>query len=619
MSQRSPGILRRLFGGFWNLITWLRVALLNLIFLLLLIIFIASLWPAKAPQLGEDNLLVLAPSGLLVDEYTYIDPLTQLLEETTPDQVETLVSDLVTAIDLATEDKRITAMAMDLDSLLGAGISKMEEVGVALERFKAAGKPIYAYGSNLTQQQYYLASYADEIHLNPLGAVLVTGFATYRNYFKETLDKLAVSMHIFRAGEYKDAMEPFMRNDMSQASKENNQLWLDELWGVYSSRVEEQRNLPKGALNDFINTMDKSLAEHQGDSAKLALDAGLVDQLSTRSQFQQQLAVKLGTKPDDGLTFQQYLAMHHSTYVPLHRDRVAVITARGLISQGEQPSGETGDESFLALLQQVQEDTSIKALVIRLDSGGGGVQASENIRLGLVQLANERPIPIVISMGSIAASGAYWIATAGDEIWATPTTITGSIGVFGAFATFEKSLDKIGVSTDGLSTTALAGAVRADRELSPMAEDLLQQGINHMYSVFLGLVADARNSSPEEIDKIAQGRVWSGNTALELGLVDRLGNLEDVIARAAELAELDHYEVQHIIKPLSPMEQFLSELNRAEVVQEVRTVMGKHQASSGLPPSLVTHLQSLLAPWQMLDAMNDPRASYAMCLVCLAP
>lgn len=616
MSEKSPGLIRRIFTRFWKIITWLRVAFFNLIFLLFLFLIIASLVPQQPVTIEPNNQLVVTPYGFLVDQYTYVDPYTLLLDDQ-KEPTETLVSDLVEVIDLARDDDKITSMVLQLDRLAGGGISKLEEVGAALARFSESGKPIYAYGENLTQQQYYLASYADHIHLNPLGSVLVDGFSSYRNYFKDALDHLEINMHVFRTGDYKDAMEPFLRNDMSQASKENNQLWLNELWGVYSSRIEELRDLPKGALNDFINNMDDSLANYQGDTARLALESGLVDELSTHVEWHDWLSAQPGDNELDYRTY--YQTRKPPTALPSTKKKVAVITARGVISQGDLESGEIGDVSFANQLERVRDDRSIKALVVRIDSGGGGVQASENIRLSLLDFVRERSIPVVVSMGSVAASGGYWMATAADEIWATPTTITGSIGVFAAFPTLENSLSKLGINTDGLATTELAGAIRVDRPLTPMAKNLIQQSVDHMYQRFLGIVSEARDSSPDAIDKIAQGRVWSGNTALELGLVDNLGNLEDVIGRAAELAELREYDIEHIIKPLTPMERFMSEITKVQGVAAARNALTSNSHQSLLPTSLTAHIQKALAPWHFLDAMDDPRGFYALCAECVAP
>lgn len=616
MTTHSPGIIRRFFGGFWRAVTWTRIAVFNLLFLVVLLLFIAALIPAQQPTLGDANLLVLSPKGQLVDEYTYMDPLTQVVEQTQPEDLETLVSDVIKAINLAKDDSDIDALAITLDSLAGGGLSKLEEIGAALARFKTSGKPIYAYGYNLSQADYYLASFADEVHLNPMGMVEVVGFASYRNYFQEALDKLSIDMHIFKVGTYKDAIEPLVRNDMSDASKEHNQRWLDELWGIYSSKIEVARGLPSGAIDNYISTMLTNLEATDGDFAQAALNAKLVDKLSTQLQWQAFLEDQSGTKLEDAPGFRRYLALRSPPPLPSSDPKVGLLTARGTILTGDQPSGEIGDVSFQAQLKQVLENDDIKALVVRVDSGGGSVVASENIRLAIENVKQERDIPIVVSMGSVAASGGYWIATAADEIWATPTTITGSIGVFGVMATLETSLERLGIRTDGLSTSELAGYNRLDRTLSPQAKALMQLSVDNIYQKFITLVAEDRASDPAAIDEIAQGRVWSGNTAIELGLVDQLGNLEDVIARAAELAELNTYEVETIRPELSPVEQFAAQLNGSQASGLLQALPTRSKA---IPASLEKMLVSLAQPWAFLDTLNDPSGLYAICFSCKTP
>ncbi|GAB2191073.1 signal peptide peptidase SppA [Sessilibacter sp. MAH1] len=620
-TQKAPFIFR-LFSGLWKTITWFRVALLNVIFLAIIVAIIASITQRETLKINDKTLLSVAPTGVLVDEYTYIAPIERLTSSDNSPP-ETLVRDLVSAIDMAADDSRIDAMALELDKLAAGGISKLEEIGAALTRFRATGKKIYAYGSNMSQHQYYLASFADEISLDPFGSVVLTGFASYRNYFKDALDKLKVSMHIFRAGQYKDAMEPFLRNDMSDASREHNQQWLESLWGAYTSEVEALRELPEGTINDYINNMSVKLQSVSGDSAQLALDTGLVDQLNPLHTWQKTLSEQYGARSDGSvksLGFREYLAANQKLLLPTD-PKVALIVARGTIKDGYQNPGEIGDKSFQELIDQVKDDSSIKALVLRIDSGGGGVFASEKIRQSLLQV-REKGLPIVVSMGSVAASGGYWIATPADEIWATPTTITGSIGVFGAFLTLEQSLAHLGINTDGLGTTELAGAIRMDRELSPAAESLIQQGINNMYQRFITLVAEARNSTPQAIDEIAQGRVWSGDKALELGLVDQLGNLEDVIARAAKLAELDNYEVVTIKQPTDPVDQFVESLTSAKVVQSASQQFKSYMMSdveTTINPVLLAHFNALLEPFNLTQSLTDPRGMYVLCMECRSP
>jgi len=616
MSKESPGFLTRLFRGFWNLITWLRISLFNLVFLALLLALVVAMIPQEEQRLTGKRALRVAPSGFLVDQRSYVDPVTQILEQSRPEEVETLVSDLVKTINHAARDERITALVLELDYLVGGGISKLEEIGTALQRFKVSGKPIIAVADNYSQEQYYLASYADEIYLHPMGGVLLTGYGSYRNYFKNALDKLAVNFHVFRVGDYKDFIEPYTRNNMSAASREHNALWLQQLWGVYTSRLESLRGLPNGAVNSYINNLDENLNRVDGNSARLALNAGLVDQLAGRRQVRQTLKQKLGSNRDgdnyNALDYWDYL--HHLEKENGHvGGKVGLIVAKGIIVDGKQPEGTIGGDTMAKLLREAREDASLKALVLRIDSGGGSAFASEVIRQEILA-TRQAGIPVIVSMGSVAASGGYWIASAGDEIWATPTTITGSIGVFGAFPTFELTLDKLGVSTDGIGTTKLAGAMRVDRPLSPQAESVIQQSVEFVYKQFLNLVAEARDSSVGEIHRVAQGRVWSGATAKELGLVDNIGNLEDAVAAAAARAGLNSYHLHLIRKTLSPKEQILKELAGGVSALAPNTLMEKVA-----PASLRKALTPLAEPFQLMGKLNDPRGVYTLCEVCTAP
>ena len=616
MSKESPGFLTRLFRGFWNLITWLRISLFNLVFLALLLALVVAMIPQEEQRLTGKRALRVAPSGFLVDQRSYVDPVTQILEQSRPEEVETLVSDLVKTINHAARDERITALVLELDYLVGGGISKLEEIGTALQRFKVSGKPIIAVADNYSQEQYYLASYADEIYLHPMGGVLLTGYGSYRNYFKNALDKLAVNFHVFRVGDYKDFIEPYTRNNMSAASREHNALWLQQLWGVYTSRLESLRGLPNGAVNSYINNLHENVNRVDGNSARLALNAGLVDQLAGRRQVRQTLKQKLGSNRDgdnyNALDYWDYL--HHLEKENGHvGGKVGLIVAKGIIVDGKQPEGTIGGDTMAKLLREAREDASLKALVLRIDSGGGSAFASEVIRQEILA-TRQAGIPVIVSMGSVAASGGYWIASAGDEIWATPTTITGSIGVFGAFPTFELTLDKLGVSTDGIGTTKLAGAMRVDRPLSPQAESVIQQSVEFVYKQFLNLVAEARDSSVGEIHRVAQGRVWSGATAKELGLVDNIGNLEDAVAAAAARAGLNSYHLHLIRKTLSPKEQILKELAGGVSALAPNTLMEKVA-----PASLRKALTPLAEPFQLMGKLNDPRGVYTLCEVCTAP
>jgi protease-4 len=618
MNAKKPGLIRRFFSAIWNLITWIRISLANLLFIVIVLFVVVALLPKDAGVMPSDMALRVAPSGFLVDQYSYVDPLTQLLQQTSNGQAETLVRDVIKAIDAGAQDSRVTSMVLDLNLLLGGGISKLEEIGSALARFRSSGKPIYAISDNYSQEQYYLASYADEVLMHPMGNVLLLGYSSYRSYFKTALDKLHVNMHIFRVGEYKDAVEPYLRDDMSEASREHNSQWLNELWSTYTSTVEQQRRLASGEIDRFINRMSDSLAAHNGDPAATAVGLRLIDRLASHAEQNQFLVERVGKERDSDLyraiDFQDYL--HHIPVPPLPSpDKVGLVIAKGLILDGEQPEGTIGGETLSELIRQAREEDNIKALVVRIDSGGGSAFASELIRQEL-EITRQQGIPILVSMGSVAASGGYWIAMGADEVWATPTTLTGSIGVFSAFPTLENSLDKLGIATDGVGTTELAGALRVDRPLSPLAANVLQQSVNSIYQRFLSLVADNRQSTPEHINTLGQGRVWTGLTAKELGLVDHLGDLQEVIAAAAARAGLDDYDVVEVEKALSPRERLAKQL-AGELAQLTPHSVDLLQPSPLL--ALVHAAEEQLKPLVKLLNAGNSRAVYAHCLECVAP
>jgi protease-4 len=616
MSEK-PGLIRRLFrliGGFFSVVR----TLINLVLFLLLIAVVVNFIQKKDVQpLPEKAALSIAPGGFLVEQKTYVNPLTQLLEQSSSAAAETLTHDLIEAIDRAATDSRITSLVLELDSLIGGGISKLEDIGEALTRFKATGKPIIAVGDNYTQEQYYLASYADEIHLNPMGAVLLTGYGSYPNYLKETLDKLHINLHVFRVGTYKDAIEPFTRNNMSEASREHTTEWLNSLWSVYTNRVETLRDLPADAINDYANNLGAKLAQHNGDGAKLAVATGLVDKLSTRPQMMARLQQLAGIADNGGyehIDVARYLGSLRRTesLQPQSIDsKVGIIVAKGAILDGEQPAGTVGSDSLAALFKQAREDDHIKALVLRIDSPGGSAFASEVIRQEM-KLTKQSGIPVVVSMGSVAASGGYWIAMGANEVWASPTTITGSIGVFGIIPTFEDSLKALGVHSDGVGTTALSDFYHLNRPMSAQAKLVVQAGVNHVYDRFLKIVAEDRNSTVDQVHQVAQGHVWTGEKALELGLVDKLGNLQQATKAAAELAGLSSYEVEQIRQPLDFREQLLQELASGQVAMMISSMVGQW-----VPSSFVSNLYGFSQKLELFGKLNDPRGMYLNCFECM--
>ena len=609
----KPSWLRRFFSGLWNAITRIRLALSNILFLLFLalIYFVYLGGGTEAPP--EKAALLLNLAGTVVDQKSKVEPLQALLGEPRPETHEVLLRDVIEAIEYARDDPAVNSLVMELDNLGYVGISKTQEIATALESFKAAGKPVVAVGDYFTQDQFLLASYADSIIINPFGGVGLEGFASYRNYFRETLEKLSVNMHVFHAGEFKSVAEPFLRDDMSPGEKQITGRWLEVLWGQYAAMVEAQRELPPGSVNNYINNYADLLRQQEGDSAAMALEAGLVDELFDRDEANDYLAELVGATNEDGL----YEAVFFESYVRRKRpsqltsvegDRVAVITAEGNIVPGDEPPGAIGGDSLAYLISTTAEKEGVKAIVLRVNSGGGSVFASEVIRRELLR-TRAAGIPVVISMGATAASGGYYIAAEADEIWATPGTITGSIGVFAAIPTFEKLLERVGVYTDGVGTTDLAGSLRLDRPLNAEVADAIRSGVDFNYRHFVELVAAGRELSPQEVDEVAQGRIWSAPDALERGLLDGLGSLSDAIDAATARAELADYQVEYVEPPMSPRDLLMQQL--AERV-----------GSLGVwaPSAITASLNKLLAPVANaaaeLASMQDPRHIYVRCLDC---
>lgn len=608
----GPGLIRRLLSGFWRGLTRARIILSNLLFLAVLVVIFMAFRGGAPEPLPKKAALVLNPAGNIVEELTYVDPYTLLLDQPGPDEREVLLRDVLDAIAYAKTDPAITSLVMELDKLGNVGISKSGEIIAALDDFRSSGKPLVARGENFTQGQYLLAAQADTIILHPFGSVQIEGFSSYRIYMKEALDKLLLSMHVFRAGEHKSFVEPFLRSDMSPGEKEIAGRWLGHLWSAYTDIVEERRQLDAGSLQQYISGYSEALQAAGGDMAQMALDLGLVDKLEARREANQSLVAVVGESDKKGyykgVGFQRYLAHKRPLLDAPEGDRVGVITARGTIREGDQPAGSIGGDSLAALIGQALEDDSVKALVLRVDSGGGGVFASEVIRRKLLEVKS-KGLPVVVSMGSVAASGGYWIALPADEIWATPTTITGSIGVFAAFPTAERLINRFGLYVDGVGTTEMAGAFRVDRPLNTELATMLQANVDSLYQRFVGLVAQGRGLAPADVDALAGGRVWSGADALELGLVDKLGGLDEAVASAAQLAAMDDYEVDYIKSPQSPQEMLL------------RQLLGQAQGW-GRPDVWYSGLTRWLAPLRasldMFAEMDDPNSIYARCNLCVA-
>ncbi len=595
MSQDQPVIVR-IARGLWNALNFTRMLVFNVIFLILLIAFFMAVF-ASRPVLLPRTALVLDPKGRIVEEYT-IDPAQRALGNLAgepPKEVQ--LRDLLRVIDAATADKRIERLVLVPDDIEGAGLATLHEIGTALDRFRATGREVVAVTGDMSQGQYLLAAHADKVLLDPDGAVVLEGFASYRSYFKDALDKLGVQVHLIKVGQYKSAAEPYVLNGASDAAKEADRYWMGGLWQDYLGEISGLRKVDAATISEDIAHYDERVAAHGGDLAKLALDQKLVDQLATRDDARKFLRARGVAEGSDGfrqIDFKDYLAMLAPDGLTHFGSQVAVVVAQGEIVPGEQPPGMVGGRSAAQLIRTAREDKSVKAVVLRVDSPGGDAYSSELIRREVAQ-TRAAGKPVVVSMGDVAASGGYWIAMDGDEIWAEPTTITGSIGIFGLFVTVPETLAKIGVHTDGIGTTPLAGTFDIRRPLSPELESILNSVITRGYDEFVGRVAKARKRTPEEIDAIAQGRVWSGSQAKERGLVDRLGGLGDAIAAAASRAKLgDSYQVRYIEREPSAWERFLLSFGDSETMMRLARTVGFSLPGSWLDRSEVGEIAGIV-------------------------
>jgi protease IV len=596
MSKDSPNIIVRLFRGFWNALNFTRRLVFNLIFLVLLIAFFAAIF-ASRPIVEPRTALVLDPKGDIVEQYT-IDPAQRALGNLAgepPKEVQ--LRDLLRVIDAAAKDARIERIVLIPDEIDGAGFATLHELGNALDRFRAAGKDVVAVAGDIGQSQYLLAAHADTIMLDPYGAVMLEGLANYRSYFKDALDKLGVEVHLIKVGQFKSAAEPYVLNEASDASKEADRYWMGGLWQDYLAEIAGLRKIDSATISDDIAHYDARVAAHAGDLAKLALEQKLVDKLATRADARKYLREKGVAEGDEGfrqVDFKSYLSMLPPDGLTHFGTQVAVVVAQGEIVPGDRQPGMIGGRSTAQLVRAAREDDRIKAVVLRVNSPGGDAYSSELIRR---EIAETRAAgkPVVVSMGDVAASGGYWIAMDGEEIWADPTTITGSIGIFGLVLTIPETLAKIGVHTDGVGTTPLAGTFDIRRPLSPQLEAILNSVIRHGYDEFIGHVAQARKRTPEEIDAIAQGRVWSGSQAKERGLVDKLGGLNDAIAAAASRAKLGgDYGVRYVEREPSTWERFLLSFGDSEAMVRLARSVGFALPTSLLDRSEIAEISGIL-------------------------
>ena len=565
MSHSQPGPIRRVLGGLWSTLNFTRQLVFNLIFLLVLFLLLMAIIASPGVQpLEEKTALVMDMNGVLVEQFTSA-PLDRVVNQATGQaQPEIQLRDALHAIKAAKDDKRIDRIVLLTDGFNAAGFAAMRDLAAALRDFRSSGKQVISFGTEMEQKQYYLAAQADEVYMDPQGGVLLEGLGRYRMYYREGLqDKLGVDVHLFKVGEFKSAAEPYVLDGASESAREADLFWMSDVWQRFVADVAQARKLEAADINAMINDLPARVQAASGDLGQLALDEKLVDGLKT-SQEMEKLLIERGVADEDGTSFRQidlkgyqmHLARENISMAS--RPQVAVVVAQGEITFGEQSPGTVGGESTSALLRQAREDENVKAVLLRVDSPGGGVFPSEQIRRE-VELTKAAGKPVVVSMGNVAASGGYWISMNADRIYADDSTITGSIGIFGLWMTVPRVLEKIGVSTDGVGTAPLAGAFDPTLPLDPNAGIIIQSVIEKGYADFTGKVAAARGSTPEKIDLVAQGRVWSGAQAKERGLVDELGGLEAALAHAATLAKLEEgdYAVSYIEKPLTSFERFV--------------------------------------------------------------
>ncbi len=602
-----------LFKGIWKLITFIRIALTNLIFLLsIALVYFLYAYETPAPVVEKKSALVLNLSGPIVEQSSYLSPMDSVTGSVLGKELpkENVLFDIVETLRHAKDDDKITGLVLALRNMPETNLTKLRYIAKAINEFKASGKPVFALSDMYNQSQYYLASYADKVFMAPDGAVLLHGYSAYNMYYKTLLEKLDINTHVFRVGTYKSAIEPFIRDDMSDAARESASRWLTQLWGAYIDDVATNRGIDADVLTPNMDEFLALLEQTSGDLAQLSLNIGLVDELATRQQIRLELAKTFGSDGKDSYNAVSYYdyAQTVTPQMSATNDDIAIVVASGTIMDGSQPRGSIGGDSTAALLRQARNDNNVKAVVLRVDSPGGSAFASEVIRneIDALKAAGK---PVVVSMSSLAASGGYWISMSADKIVAQPTTLTGSIGIFSVITTFEKGLNKLGISTDGVGTTPFSG-IGITTGLNDGAQKALQMGIEHGYHRFISLVGESRGMSVEQVDQVAQGRVWTAQDAQKFGLVDKLGDFDDAVKLAAELAKLEDYNLFWVSDPLSPAQQILQDL-----FGQIKASLGL-DVSSMVPAAFQPAASQLINDANLLSSFNDPKGQYAFCLPC---
>ena len=618
MSFKPFSTLRRGFGVFWRALDATRRTVFNLIFLFILIALAVAIFGGGMKPLGPKTALVINIRGSVVEQSSASVQDTLLANVNGEGRRQVQLRDVLTVLDNAAADKGVDSVLLMLDDVSPSGLAQLNEIGAAIDRVKASGKRVIAWAGNYDQRQYLLASHANEVYLHPMGAINVKGFGGYRNYYRDALDKIGITVNLMKVGTYKSFAEPYIGNGPSDAAAQADAVLYNALWKGYTAAVEKNRKLGAGAVDAMIERLPQLMEAAGGDAAKVVLEAKLVDGLKTRDEIRAMM-VKRGEYDASAKSFRQigfddYLARNRPK---VFGDAVGVVVASGEITEGSAGPGAIGGDSTSSQIRRAREDDQIKAVVLRVDSPGGSAFASELIRREL-ELTRAAGKPVIVSMGNVAASGGYWISMAADQVIADPATITGSIGVFAILPTAEKVVDKLGVHTAGTTTTWLADAYNPLRPLDPRYRQLVQSSVGHIYSEFTTRAAAARKTTPEKIDAVGQGRVWTGVQARENGLVDRLGSYQDALAAAAKLARLEPgYRVAYVERESSRAERILNMFG-ASAAQALTIQVKLGLLPTGLPAASVQKVTQDLAWLSDLNTGKTPFAAVAHCL-CTMP
>jgi protease-4 len=599
--------------GIYRSVVFIGSLFFSLLFIAMIAVFALSIFYSEDVTVADNSILKLTLSGTIVEQRTLEDPYinyAELLMGLPEKPRETVLQEVLDTIDYAESDPRIEAILLDLKYLQGAGLNQLEAIGASLASFKKTGKPVISIEDSYSQDQYYLAAHGSKIFINPMGGVNLNGFGMYRFYFKEALEKLKIDFHVFRVGDHKSAIEPLTRNSMSAEDRSQSREWLSALWQNYITDVSAQRGLKPDNINRYINAVPDNLREVNGDLAGLAMKSGLVDGIKNRREIRSYLMEIVDAKSEDEVSIVSFFDYHSQVPAPYdtdgrQSDQIGLIIAEGTIIDGSSQPGTIGAETVMSLLRQAGSDDRIKAVVLRIDSGGGSAFASELIRQEIIALKNDGK-PVLVSMGAYAASGGYWISANADEIWASANTLTGSIGIFMAVPTFEKLLESGGIHRDGVGTTNLAAGLDLTRPLSDELGDAIQMVLENGYDRFISIVADGRNMDRKKVEELARGRVYAGARAKELGLIDEIGALDQTIAAAAARAGLSDYGVTHLKQEVSFRSLLLSRLHAA--------VSALADRYTWLAPVL-SAARPLTSAVQRFLLFPDPNGMYAHCMI----